>query len=356
MTDNNLSWSDFKSLRPSQRGKYLESNTNNLTNLIYTQQLNKTLVDELFHITDIIYNNKNNNVFMSEIKNMLSTKACSLYFPQCSTRTFTSFSFAAQSLGMMVEEIRDIELSAMYKGESELDTLLTLSSLSDMLITRQMDPTLTEQIAYEIRSRNLSTKIINGGSGADQHPTQALLELYTILSYLDLQDNSVVCFVGDLLRARAARSLAYLLALYPNVKQVFIAPDELQIGDDVKSYLDENNIQYQCINSLDDGLKEADAVYVMRIQDEYSMTSEMIRREYEKYHLSLERVKMMKQTSCIIHPLPRRFELPIEIDADHRAKYWEAVQRGKYLRTSLIAYMFGRDKDIIDLYGDFSCK
>ena len=338
------SWSEFSSLSPKEKTPYLATPEGYMKCFIFTQQLNREILEDIFSLGEVIRESVENVDFMRYLKTMLSTKSCVLYFTQCSTRTYTSFSLASQALGMMVEEIRDAELSAMYKGESELDTLITLSELSDLIVMRQMDYSLIEQIAFEIYRRNLPTRIINGGSGPDQHPTQALLELYTLYSYLDIFDPNKklqIAFLGDLKRSRTARSLSYLLALYPQIKHIFIAPDELQMEEDILSYLDENSIEYELSSSLDEYLPKVDAIYSMRIQDEYSATSEKVRKEYQKYHLSMKKVKEMKEDSCIIHPLPRRDELPIEIDTDHRAKYWEAVYRGKIIRIALILYMFG---------------
>jgi aspartate carbamoyltransferase catalytic subunit len=152
-----------------------------------------------------------------------------------------------------------------------------------------------------------------------------------------------VAFVGDLSRSRTARSLSYLLALYPQVKQIFVAPPELQMGKDLLEFLSEKEICYNLTDSLPKAIEIADAFYMMRIQDEYSETSDELRVVYANYHLTLDKVQAMKPHACIIHPLPRRAEIPVEIDDDPRAKYWEAVLRGKHVRMALLLHMFGRD-------------
>ena len=339
----------FRALKPSQMAPFLRSDDCRLQSLIFTQQFNRELIERMVRCADQCRMLMMDREGSRYLRSRLADKAASLYFPQCSTRTFTSFSFAAQSLGMMVEEIRDAEMSAMYKGESELDTLLTLSSLSDVVVLRQMDAEIALTLAYELANRGMHTRVINGGSGADQHPTQALLELYTLLSHFRETaaefsgHEKTVAFVGDLKRSRTARSLSYLLGLYPKIRQVFVAPPELQMENDLLDYLRATNVAFECIESLDDVLSEADAFYIMRIQDEYSATSEETRRRYEQYHLSSEKVNAMKLSACILHPLPRRAEIPIEIDRDPRAKYWDAVRCGKHIRMALLLHMFGRD-------------
>lgn len=339
----------FRTLKPSQMAPFLRSEDLRIQSLIFAQQLNRELIERLVRCADHCRSLMRDREGARYLRSRLADKALSLYFPQCSTRTFTSFSFAAQSLGMMVEEIRDTELSAMYKGESELDMLLTLSTLSDAVVLRQMDAEIGLTLAYELHARGMQTRVINGGSGADQHPTQALLELYTLQTHFretlaEFGDHGkTIAFVGDLKRSRTARSLAYLLGLYPKIRQIFVAPAELQMGTDLLEYLKENGVRYEQRESLDEVLPEADAFYIMRIQDEYSSTSEELRRHYEQYHLSVEKVSRMKESACILHPLPRRGEIPIEIDRDPRAKYWDAVRQGKLIRMALLLYMFGRD-------------
>ncbi len=336
-------------MKPNQLAPYLRTADSRIQSLIFAQQFNRELIERLVRCADQCRALMQDREGARYLRSRLADKAVALYFPQCSTRTFTSFSFAAQSLGMMVEEIRDTELSAMYKGESELDMLLTLSTLADAVVLRQQDAEISLTIAYEIAQRGMTTRIINGGSGADQHPTQALLELYTLLSHFretaaEFGDHEkTVTFVGDLKRSRTARSLSYLLGLYPKIKQVFVAPPELQMESDLLDYLSEIKVSYTCLESLEDVLPESDAFYIMRIQDEYSSTSEELRRRYEQFYLTVDKVNRMKPNACILHPLPRRGEIPIEIDRDSRAKYWDAVRCGKHIRMALLLYMFGRE-------------
>ncbi|UCD74117.1 MAG: hypothetical protein JSV91_10040 [Phycisphaerales bacterium] len=339
-------WPEFEALSPKEKGEHLLTPSGHIQAVIYSQQFNRELLDHLFELAELIRSARYNEQLRLYVKTLLAAKSCALYFTQPSTRTFTSFSLAAQTVGMVTEEIRDPEMSSKYKGESEIDTLLTLAELVDTVIMRQGDRSVIDRFAYEVITRGLPTRILNGGSGSDQHPTQALLELYTLVSHFDLAQTEgtfEVGIVGDLKRSRTARSLSYLLALYPRIKQTFIAPEELQMGDDLTDYLDENSIRWERTEAMDGKLPELDAIYMMRIQDEYGKTSEETRKRYAEYRLSTDRAAMMKPTACILHPLPRRGELPIEIDSDPRAMYWEAVNRGKFIRIALLLHMYGKD-------------
>ena len=342
-----IAWNEFERLKPTDKIKYLSFDSGTIQSLIYAQQLRREIIERIINIAEVIRTSTSDLAFMKHLSNLLNINTCALYFTQCSTRTFTSFSVAAQSLGMHIEEVRNPEMSSMYKGESELDTLLTLATLCEVIVIRQMDSTLTDRLAYEICSRNLPTRVINGGSGSDQHPTQALLDMYSLFVHSDFLNTEIkdfkVAIVGDLKRSRTARSLSYLLALYPKIKQYFIAPAELQMADDILEHLNQHSVQYQCSESLDQHLNEVDVFYMMRIQDEYSHTSEELRKAYESFYLSIKKVQLMKESACILHPLPRRLEIPIEIDKDHRAKYWDTVALGKIIRMALLLYMFGYD-------------
>jgi len=341
-----INWPEFETMSPKEKGNLLRTSDGTLQAIIYSQQFDRTLLDHLIELAELIRSSHYHEQVRAYVKTLLATKSCALYFTQPSTRTFTSFSLAAQTVGMTTEEIRDPEMSSVYKGESELDTLLTLAELVDTVIMRQGDRSVIERFAYEVIGRGLPTRILSGGSGSDQHPTQALLDLYTLVSHFDLNrtdETFEVAIVGDLQRSRTARSLSYLLALYPQIKHMFVAPEELQMEDDLLAYLNENNIAYEQTEDLDAILPHVDAVYMMRIQDEYGKTSEETRKRYAEYRLTTDRVKRMKETACILHPLPRREELPIEVDADPRALYWEAVNRGKFIRVALLLHMWHKD-------------
>jgi aspartate carbamoyltransferase catalytic subunit len=339
-------WAEFEALSPKEKGRRLLQENGDLNTLIFSQQFTRPLLDHLVELADFIRSAHYNDQLRRYVRTLLMAKSCALYFTQPSTRTFLSFSLAAQSVGMINEEIRDPEMSSLYKGESEIDTLLTLAELADCVVMRQGDHSVIERFAYETSVRGYGTHIINGGSGSEQHPTQALLELYTIVSHFDLNKNDEpfsIAIVGDLKRSRTARSLSYLLALYPHIRQIFIAPDELQMGDDLTEYLDEKSIGWERSGDLDEWLPKLDTLYMMRMQDEYGDTSEETYKRYDDFRMTTERLDTLKKSAMILHPLPRRQELPIEIDTDPRAMYWEAVNRGKFARIALILHMFGKD-------------
>lgn len=350
---------NFHTLRPSEKHKYFLDSDEVLQSLLFTQQIDKSYLLSLISLADFIKKHWEKPLFKSKLQALLSGYSCVLYFTQPSTRTFTSFSLAAQSLGMVTEEIRDPNISSLYKGESDIDSLLTMAYLSDLVVLRQGNASLIEEFALEINKRGLKTRLINGGSGADQHPTQSLLDVYTIISNLGIDKNTndtyIVAMMGDLKHSRTVRSLSYILSMFNNVVQRFIAPAEYQIGHDILDHLDENSINYE-IEYKGGHFRDIDCLYVVRIQDEYH-TKKHDPSHFSNFRLPLSLMSSIKDSAIILHPLPRREEIPFSVDVFPQAKYWEAVERGKFIRIALILSMFDKEEefwykaDTGDLFG-----
>jgi aspartate carbamoyltransferase catalytic subunit len=252
---------------------------------------------------------------------------------------------------MQWAEVRDPSTSSEMKGESPEDSVRTFSSYFDLIIMRHPEPQFAEKMAFLLNQTPRPVPIINGGSGPDQHPTQALLDVYTIhRSFEDHGgiDGKHIALVGDLKRGRTVRSLAYLMKNYRDVKLYFVSPPELRMGEDLKSYLREKGVKFEEHDDLEEIIPLVDVVYMTRIQDEYDKEGESKLIRYERYHFKPEYLKILKPNAIIMHPLPRRDELPVEVDKDRRAVYWRQVRNGMWVRTALIAMIFGVDKKIWD--------
>lgn len=251
---------------------------------------------------------------------------------------------------MKVSELRSTSTSSELKGESPEDTVRTFSSYTDLLIMRHFEEGFAEKTAWLLNKTNRPVPVINGGSGKDQHPTQALLDLYTLnwaFYNQDGIDNKTIAMVGDLKRGRTVRSLTYLLKNFKNIKLMYVSPHYLRIGDDIKKFLKKHKMKFTESDSMTTSIREADAVYMTRIQDEYDINNESKRIDYRKFHLKKEHLKLMKRNTIIMHPLPRRDEIDNAIDDDPRAMYWRQERNGMWIRTALIAYMYQVDKMIL---------
>jgi len=316
-------------------------NINNQTRCINSQQYSLENLPHLCKLTDKIKQISQTKEGLLYLKSLLSHKRAILYFKQSSTRTFLSFQNACHILGISTSEIRDTSTSSETKRETELDAIKTFSQYSDLIIMRHP----SSDFIYEI-SDNLpdDIRIINAGSGTDEHPTQALLDFYTIWKYG--LENKKVAFVGDLLRGRTVRSLSLLLNKVNGTKLYFVAPDKFQIKSDI---LEKLNVEYELTDDFERVMKEVDVLYMVRLQDEYKdqgvSDSEII--DTSRYSINRSNINKLKNNAIILHPLPRRNEISIDVDKDKRAKYWEQVENGMWMRVALIMNIFNVNDNIL---------
>ena len=324
------------------RIKFYED-TCKLKHVMLTNQFSIALIEELFDIADVVkyITRKSNGIEF--LKSLLCHKKAMLYFTQPSTRTFLSFLTACQMVGMNTGEVRDPSLSSEYKGESQEDAVRVFSSYFDIIIMRDPKPGFCEYMSYLLENTGRSVPIINGGSGKDQHPTQALLDLYTI--HRSFQKFGGIrkkkyAFVGDLLRGRAVRSSVMLLSKYKEIEIHFVAPPSFQISKEIENSLKDLKIIFHKTNNLESIISEIDCIYMTRLQDEYDQSGESSLIDYSKFSLSLKNVGKMKENSIILHPLPRRSEIPSEVDNDPRAMYWRQLRNGVYIRVAILLYIF----------------
>lgn len=314
------------------------------TRCIRSQQFDLDTLYKLCELTDQIRNICQTKEGSNYISSLLNDKRAMLYFKQPSTRTFLSFQNACHILGIKCSEIRDISTSSFMKGETELDGVKTFSQYVDLIIMRH---TSTDFVNLIDSNLNNNMRIINAGSGTDQHPTQALLDFYTIYKYGF--KNKKIAFVGDLNRGRTVRSLALMLSKIDGMKLYFIAPNGYQIKSDI---LEQLEVPYELTDDLESIMPLVDYIYMTRLQDEYGGIEETW--DPDAYKIDLNNVNRLKNNAIILHPLPRRDEIAVEIDNDPRAKYWEQTANGLWVRVALIASMFNISADDIDKSKDYN--
>lgn len=326
----------------------------NIYHCLRAQQFDYEFLEEICELADKIRKISKTKKCKGYLSSLLDDKRAMLYFVQPSTRTFLSFYSACQILGIKCAEVRDTKTSSEVKGESEDDTVRTFSSYFDLIIMRHPKENFAEKIANLLNNTERPVPVINAGSGKDQHPSQALLDIYTLRrSFKECGgiDNKKIAFVGDLLRGRTVRSLAYLLTKFNGVKQYFVAPPEFQIGTDIKEYLDSVGTDYDILDDFSKVLPEADAFYMTRLQDEWdSVDGSKAEINISRFSITGKELPLLKKDAIILHPLPRRQEIAIEVDADPRALYWQQVRNGMWIRVALIAMTFGIEQDITDYY------
>lgn len=200
---------------------------------------------------------------------------------------------------------------------------------------------------YELGAAERAAKVskipvINAGDGPGQHPTQALLDLYTIWREIGRLDKISIAMIGDLKNGRTVRSLAYLLGKYTGVHVVLVSPKELRIGDDIKEYLARHKVSFEETEDMETAIRGVDVVYQTRIQKERFKTIAAYNKHKGCYIISLEQVKQMKPKAIVMHPLPRVGEILTEVDASPKAAYFKQVKYGLLIRMALLKAVLGK--------------
>ncbi len=265
------------------------------------------------------------------------SKIMATLFYKPSTRTRFSFESAMYRLGGKVLTTEQAqEFSSEIKGETLEDTIQIISNYCDAIILRH-----SEEGGAKRAAAVSPVPLINAGDGSGgQHPTQALLDLYTIYNECETLDGLSIAFIGALDHGRTVRSLAYLMSKFNRIKLYFIAPDEMQIKPDILEHLDENNISYQLANSTEDIINKVDVVYQTRIDRERLSNKDI---DLTTYNIDTAVLQRMKYNSIIMHPLPRSVEINPAVDSDPRAAYFRQTQNGLYVRMALLTMLFDKD-------------
>lgn len=254
----------------------------------------------------------------------------SLFF-EPSTRTRLSFEAAMLRLGGSVVTIPEPNVSSTTKGESLKDTIRTVSSYTDIIAMRH-----PHEGAGTLAAEVSPVPFINAGDGGHQHPTQTLTDLLTIYEHKHSLENNVIGLCGDLKFGRTVHSLVQTLSKFKGNKFIFISPKELQIPDYLRIFLNENNLEYKEVSSLDEVIDELDILYMTRVQKERFFNEADYIRLKDSYILNLAKLAKAKSDMIILHPLPRVNEIAEEVDQDPRAKYFNQVKNGMYVRMALI--------------------
>lgn len=349
-----VSWTDYQELPVNDRAP-LFLREGKPYHILFAQQYDRPTMERLCDLATRVRKIAKTRGGMRFLQDLLSEKRAMLYFAQPSTRTFLSFYAACQILGMQTAEVRDAATSSEIKGESQEDSVRTFSSYFDLLIMRHPIGGFAERIAWLLSNTDRPVPVMNAGSGKDQHPTQALLDIYTLQRSFDDHggiDGKQVAFVGDLARGRTVRSLACLLRHYKGVKAYFVAPDSLQIGEDILEVLDAAGMVYEVTDDFRSVIPEVDAIYMTRIQDEWDQAQESRAIDTSGYHFRQEDLALLKPHAILMHPLPRRDEIDPAVDSDPRAMYWRQVRNGMWIRVALMLSIFERDNEVDRYYQD----
>jgi aspartate carbamoyltransferase catalytic subunit len=304
-----------------------------MPNIISASQFKKEEVEKILLQSALMEKGCKSN----KIKPFLQDKIVACIFFEPSTRTRLSFETAALKLGAKVISAENaMENSSTYKGENIEDTTRILCSYADIVVIRHPQAGILEAAA------KVATKpLINAGDGANQHPTQGFLDLYTIKKEHGRLANLNIGFGGDLLNSRTLKSLVPFLRFYEGNKFYFISPKELELPREFIKELKENNIAFEESRSLEEKLPELDVLYMTRVQKERFTNAGDYDKVKDLFILKKEHLKNMKKNAIIMHPLPKINEVDREIDRDPRAAYFRQAQNGLYVRMALLLYALG---------------
>ena len=292
--------------------------------IISIKDLNRDQLGEIFAHTDKIM-----GLSPAQRREICKGKILGYLFYEPSTRTRLSFESAMISVGGSPLGISNIASSSTQKGESLADTVRMMSIYSDVLVLRHaLDG--SSRFAAEISSK----PVINGGSGTEEHPTQAIQDLFTIRKEKKRIDGLKIGIIGDLKYGRTVYSLLYGLGNY-DVDVNLISPESLRIRSD-STYEIKKRLSFTESTDIDDSIDDLDVLYVTRIQKERFPDEEEYLKVRGSYVVGLDMIKKMKSDAMILHPLPRMDEISAEVDSTRHARYFEQAEYGKYTRAALL--------------------
>src|SRR2546425_6547022 len=297
-----------------------------LRHVVESQQFSGSLLEELFVRSEEMKREPHHFI------GRLAGQVMAALFYEPSTRTRLSFEAAMLRLGgdrVGVDKAREFWSGA--KGGTLEDTIRIVSGYADVIVLRH-----NEQGAARRAAAVSLVPVINAGDGPGQHPTQALLDLYTIRDELGHIDGVRIAMVGDLANGRTVRSLAYLLSKFRDIRICFVAPPQVAMRDDIKEHLDEHHVQWVESEDLDAVLPQVDVIYQTRIQKERFSDEASYLALKGLYRIDGSTLDRMRKEAIVMHPLPRVDEIAPEVDADPRAAYFRQARNGLYIRMALL--------------------
>jgi len=266
---------------------------------------------------------------------IMDGKVIATLFFEPSTRTRLSFESAVNRLGGRIIGFSEASSTSVSKGESLKDTILTVANYSDLIVMRH-----PVEGSARFASEVSPVPIINAGDGANQHPTQTMLDLYSIRKTQGTLNNQKIVMVGDLKYGRTVHSLLMAMSQF-NASFVFIAPKELQMPQEYKMFLKDAGLKFEEHTDLAENIKDADIVYMTRVQKERFSDPMDYEKVKNAYILRNHMLEGTKENMRILHPLPRVNEINIDVDDNNKAYYFTQALNGVYARMAIMASILG---------------
>ncbi|MBT3642868.1 aspartate carbamoyltransferase [archaeon] len=303
------------------------------SHLIESQQISKELLLSFFKRADKLRENQ---------EETLKGKILTSLFYEPSTRTRLSFESAMNRLGGSVMGTENAnEFSSVSKGESLIDTIRIIAGYSDVIVMRTK-----EEGQARKASKVSSVPIINAGDGKGQHPTQTILDMYTIYREIKHLDNLKIAMVGDLASGRTIRSLCYLLGKFEGIQITFVSPPNLRIEEDIKEYLEKHNVIFREEENLEEVLPICDIIYMTRIQQE-RISLEDYEKAKGRFIIDEFNIHLIRQDARVLHPLPHVEEIDLSLEtenSDPRIAYFRQAENGLYARMAILEWAINGSK------------
>ena len=295
--------------------------------IISVDQFTRSDIELLFTKTGEFKRGIENNLVFNDLKGKVMTAL----FYEPSSRTFGSFCAAAYRLGAGIIPIHGVSNTSVVKGESLKDTINIFQNYSDVVILRHPD-----KGAVKKASKYAHIPVINGGDGTGEHPSQALLDLYTLEDKLGKVDGSIIGMVGDLYYGRTVHSLAKLLSLYKNITIYCIAPPVSPMPKEIVAKATKKGVKVKTAKTIEEVITKVDVLYMTRVQKE-RMKPEIYEKIKDSFKLTKKLANKMKKKSLIMHPLPRVGEITEDVDENPRAMYLKyQMQNGMFVRMAIL--------------------
>lgn len=301
-----------------------------MRHIIESQQFSRDFLEKIFKRARYFEKNGGGDVLRGRLMASL--------FYEPSTRTRLSFESAMLRLGGQVvstENARDF--SSAIKGETLEDSIRVVSQYVDVVVLRHFENDASERAVKVSR-----VPIVNAGSGSGQHPTQAVLDAYSIWRERGGIDGLTIAFAGDLKYGRTVRSLSYLLGKFKKIKIIFVSPPEISIADDILAYLKKHKVEYEKAERIEEVIGRVDVWYQTRIQKERFTDLKLYERIKGVYRLTKKHAQKMKKGAVIMHPLPRVDEISKDVDDLPSAGYFRQAGYGLYVRMALLEYVVSK--------------
>lgn len=293
------------------------------------QFLDTAFLDKLFRLAKKMEQDDRRGSLAKPLKG----KILASVFYEPSTRTRFSFEAAMQKLGGSVISTESAShFSSAVKGESLEDTIRVVSGYADCIVLRHY-----QKGAAEIAAKVSSVPVINAGDGAGEHPTQALLDIYTIKKELGKIDNLAIALLGDLRNSRTIHSLMILLAEYHKIKLYCVSPSQVKLPAFYKNYAKDKGVKIEEVSDMKDCIQDIHVLYVTRIQKERFASTREYERVRSAYKIDTNLMKLLRKDAIIMDPLPRVEKISPDVDEDKRAAYFRQAKNGLYIRMALLS-------------------